>query len=297
MPSPHPTKGPLARGRGPVSHVGPELAAPFSTNHWAPTVRSPWAFLVFNAQIIMPSWKKEAASFCLSKAQPSETPQGPLRRGLSGGWQCPRKCLSVGGIMPQTSPGHRNTPTFLSKGLVRKSCISNRQGLATQNVVLGPGHPGLLEMQYQAPPQTCWIRTCVFMTPAGVPALSSRRKALCQTVPKVSGLSWAPHLLTVRIPNWAYPHEPRDSPRSQDCPSSSRPARLPILLVSGFLVFVWVPLHLPAVKSSAAPSFLLSFLFAAGKPDIHVCYHCLQSKSKQALSKGPGDSQELSTKA
>lgn len=72
---------------------------------------------------------------------------------------------------------------------------------------------------------------------------------------------------------------------------------LPILLVSGFLVFVWVPLHLPAVKSSAAPSFLLSFLLAAGKPDLQVCYHCLQSKSKQALSKGPGDSQELSTKA
>ena len=117
VPNPHPTKSSLVRGQGPVSRLCLELFPPLSMNHfplgfhWA----EPLGFLGFHCtRIILPQRKKEAAGLCLPVAQPSETPQGSLRGGLLGEWQCPRKCLSVGGIVPTSDPTRASEyPAFL----------------------------------------------------------------------------------------------------------------------------------------------------------------------------------------
>lgn len=64
----------------------------------------------------------------------------------------------------------------------------------------------------------------------------------------------------------------------------------------------WFPILLVGPSQLSNPLLLLpsvfpSCLLQAGKPDLQVCYHCMQSKSKQAPRRGPGASKELSTKA
>lgn len=225
-----------------------------------PRCRAP-GFSWFSPDQNNPAIKEERigpAFVCRREALASETPQGPpgsrgfLRRTA---WPQKIQCWEITYTSEAQDIG-------IAQLFFRKALYGNH-ALPFQRGRLWPlqgwsehqqhhGHPGC---RISGPSPDLLHQNLLFhKTPRVAQVLLSRRRALCQTIPQAGGLSRGHG-----VPNCAYSCEHQGSPRSQDpCPSS----RLPC-----------------PPRSPVLPCDLLQ----AGKPDLQVCYNCMQTKSEQAL--------------